>query len=258
MNRRSASRLPTVEGRRAVLEALRAGTAIVRITLQEGIDRGPQLQEITRRAQEEGIPVETIPRRELDRRSATRKHQGVVAFVRDQRYFELHDVIELAKGSHRPPLLVALDGIEDPHNLGAIARTADAAGAHGLVIPERRSVGVTAGSTRASAGALQHIPVARVVNLARAIVELKQAGFWATGLDGSGDIQHTDMDMTGATVIVVGSEGSGISRIVKEKCDFLVRLPMLGHVESLNASVAASIVLYEAVRQRQMKDTADG
>jgi 23S rRNA (guanosine2251-2'-O)-methyltransferase len=253
MSRFSRARAtPTVEGRRAVIEALRAGREIHLILLADGTDAGAQVQEILSLAQAAAIPVQTAPRHELDRRSATRRHQGVIATVSDARYTELEALISGAQASGAPPLIVVLDGIQDPQNLGAIARTVDAAGGHGLVVPERRAVGVTPGALRASAGALEHVPVARVTNLSRAIEELKRAGIWAVGLDMAGGQAYTKVDFTRPTAIIVGSEGEGLSRLVREKCDLLAAIPLKGKLASLNASAAAAIVLYEAVRQRSM------
>ncbi len=245
-----AGRGPTVEGRRAVLEALRAGAEIDRILIMETAERGPQIDEILTLAEAAGVEVDFATRRELDRQASTRRHQGVVALVPDPRYARLEELIASATSAATPALVVVLDGIEDPHNFGAIARTADGAGAHGVVIPERRAAGVTAGSMRASAGALEHVSVARVVNLTRAVDSLKSAGLWVVGLDESGDRGPTEVVLTGPTALIIGSENAGISRLVREQCDFLVRLPMLGRIESLNASVAAAILLYEVVRQR--------
>lgn len=253
MSRFSRARAtPTVEGRRAVIEALRAGREIHLILLADGTDAGAQVQEILSLAQAAAIPVQTEPRHELDRRAATKHHQGVIATVSDARYTELEALISGAQASGTPPLIVLLDGIQDPQNLGAIARTVDAAGGHGLVVPERRAVGVTPGALRASAGALEHVPVARVTNLSRAIEELKGAGIWAVGLDMAGGQSYTKVDFARPTAIIVGSEGAGLSRLVREKCDLLAAIPLKGKLASLNASAAAAIVLYEAVRQREM------
>lgn len=233
-----------------MLEALRAGRDVSAVLLAEGTEAGPQVREILDLAARAAVPVVAHPQAELDRRSATKHHQGVIALVGDTRYSQLEEVLETARGSGAPALVVVLDGIQDPQNLGAIARTAEAAGAHGIVIPERRAVGVTPGALRASAGALEHIKVARVTNISRAIAELKEAGLWVIGLDMAADRSYTAADLTGPVAIVVGSEGEGIGRLVREKCDYMVALPLHGKVASLNASVAAAIVLYEAVRQR--------
>ena len=244
----------TIEGRRAVLEALRAGTPVDRLYVLETAERGPQVNEILERAARLSIEVVFEDRRKIERRAQTRRHQGVIARAPDPHYTPFEELVDAATAPGRSALIVLLDGIEDPHNFGAIARTADAAGADGIVISERRSVGITPGAISASAGALEHVSVARVVNLPRALDSLKKSGLWIIGLDGDGTELYTNVDLRAPTALVVGSEGSGLSRLVREKCDSLVRLPMSGAVESLNASVAAAIVLYEAVRQRTRTD----
>lgn len=250
-SRRARSKLgPTIEGRRAVLEALRAGTELQKVLLAEGIERGPQVEEIVERAKAAGLPVDTVDRGELDRSAHTKHHQGVVAVASDVRYARIEDILAAAKERGQPPLVVVLDGIEDPQNLGAIIRTVDCAGAHGVVIPEHRAVGITPGVVRAAAGATEHVKVARVNNLSRALDQLKEAGLWVFGLDSAGDRLHWDAEFDRPAALVIGSEGEGISRLVRERCDFLVRLPVLGRIESLNASVAAAVTLYEVVRQR--------
>ena len=242
----------TVEGRRAVLEALRGGRPIDRILMAEGIELGPQLMDVVTLAGEADIDVEAVSKGELDRQSHTNKHQGVIAIVADPRYASVEDMIFLADEQGEAPLIVVLDGVQDPQNLGAVARTVNAAGAHGVVIPERRAVGITPGSVRASAGALEHILLAREPNLAKSVQYLKQLGLRIVGLDADGDTAHVSADLTGPTAIVIGSEGEGMSPQVRELCDELVSIPMYGEVASLNASVSAAIVLYEAVRQRKL------
>jgi 23S rRNA (guanosine2251-2'-O)-methyltransferase len=242
----------TVEGRRAVLEALRSTSRLERILLQEDIEHGPQIRSIVEGAQERKVPIETVGRRAMDRESNTNKHQGVIALAPDPDYVALDQLLLHATGGEEAALLVVLDGVEDPQNLGAIARSVDGAGGHGLVIPERRAAGVSPGAIRASAGALQHVPVSRVVNLSRALDEIKAAGVWTVGLDGDTDQNYTDIDMTGPVALIIGSEGDGMSRIIREKCDFLASLPLKGQIESLNASVTAGIMLYEALRQRNL------
>ena len=247
---RRARKQATVEGRRAVLEALRAGRPVQRILLSETARRGAQITEIVALADAGGVPVETAHRRELDGASLTGRHQGVIALVPDPRYVGVEDLVARAQGTGVCGLIVVLDGIEDPHNLGAIVRTVDAAGGHGIVIPARRAASITPGAVRASAGALEHVPVARVPNLARALDALKRAGMWIVGLDQDAGTEYTDVDFKAPTAIVVGGESRGISRLVRERCDVLASLPLGGELASLNASVAASIALYEAVRQR--------
>ena len=240
----------TIEGRRAVLEALRSSGRLERILLQEDIEHGPQIRSIIEGAQDRKVPVETVGRRAMDRESNTNKHQGVIALAPDPDYVALDQLLLDATGGDETALLVVLDGVEDPQNLGAIARSVDGAGGHGVVIPERRAAGVSPGAIRASAGALQHVSVSRVVNLSRALDEIKAAGVWTIGLDGDAVQNYTDVDLTGPIALVIGSEGDGMSRIVREKCDFLASLPLKGQIESLNASVTAGIMLYEALRQR--------
>jgi 23S rRNA (guanosine2251-2'-O)-methyltransferase len=244
----------TVEGRRAVLESLRAGRDIERLIMVEDVDLGPQLQEIVMLASEKGIEVEAVSRKELEAQSQTKKSQGVIAVVPDPRYHDPEDLMVSADTDGNAPLLLMLDGIQDPHNLGAIARTADAVGADGIIIPERRAVGITAGAVRASAGALEHVKVSRVGNLNRTIENLKELGMTVIGLDADGDIEYTEADFTGPVVLVVGSEGKGISRLVRENCDQIASVPMAGQLSSLNASVSVGIVLYEAFRQRRNAD----
>lgn len=241
----------TVEGRRAVLESLRAGRDIDRIVMVEDTELGAQLQEIVMLAAEAGIEVEAVSRKELDGQSQTKKSQGVIAVVPDPRYHEPEDLMLMAETGDKAPLLVMLDGIQDPHNLGAIARTVDAAGAHGLIIPERRAVGITPGAVRASAGALEHVKVSRVTNLNRTIERLKELGMTVIGLDADGDVEYTEVDFSGPVVIVIGSEGNGLSRLVRENCDQVASIPMAGQLSSLNASVSTGIALYEAFRQRR-------
>ena len=240
----------TVEGRRAVLESLRVKRDIERLIMLEDSELGPQLREIVFLANEAGIRIDAVSRRELESQSQTKKHQGVIAVVPDPRYHQPDDLLSAAglKGEH--PLLLMLDGIQDPHNLGAIARTAEAAGVHGLIIAERRAVGVTPGAMRASAGALEHIKVSRVGNLNRTVEKLKENGLAIVGLDAAGDSEYTQIDLKGPVLIVVGSEGKGLSRLMRENCDQVASIPMAGQISSLNVSVSAAIVLYEAFNQR--------
>jgi len=245
----------TVEGRRAVLEALRAEREIDRVLMAEGIEIGPQISEIIVLADQQGIPVDAVSRNELDRVSHTGKHQGIIAIVADPRYASIEDMIHLADERSEAPLVVVLDGVQDPHNFGAVARTANAAGAHGVVIPERRSASISPGAIRASAGALEHVLVAREPNLARTARYLKQLGLVLVGLDAEGETLHVQTDLTRPTAIVVGSEGQGLSPQLRKECDALCSIPMYGEIASLNASVSAGIVLYEAVRQRSLTQT---
>lgn len=240
----------TVEGRRAVLEAFRAERRIERLLIANGIEMGPQMREIVSLAEAAEVHVERLERRELDRQSRTKKSQGVVAVLPDNRYVSVEDIILDADRKNQAPLIALLDGIVDPHNLGAIARTMDAAGGHGIIIPERRAAGVSPGSIRASAGALMHLPVARVVNIPRTIEYLNQLGLQTLALAADAEIVYTDADLTLPTAIVVGSEEKGVSRLARSKCTGAISIPMHGQLASLNASVSAAIAIYEAVKQR--------
>lgn len=237
-------------GIHAVEEALAAGRAIERVVIAKG-RHGDRVEAIVRRARERGVPVRFEDRVQLDRLAATPEHQGVVALAAAKPALSLEDL--LASGP-RHGLLVLLDGIEDPHNLGAIVRTALAAGADGVIIPERRAAGLTEAVSRASAGALEHLPVARVKNLARAMEELKQAGYWLVGLDEHAEKNYADADLTVPVALVLGSEGQGLHELVRKRCDFLVSIPTTGPVRSLNVSVAAGVVLFEALRQRASRN----
>lgn len=237
-----------IEGRRPVLEALRAGTKVTRILLQKGSHGGP-LDEILALAKENGIPVEYRDKNALDKRAATRNHQGIMAETQPFRYTPFDELLAVRDGG--VPFLVILDHIQDPHNLGALIRTAYAAGCHGVVIPERRAAEMTPAAVRTAAGAAEYLRVAKVVNLARCLEQCKDAGLWVYGADMDGDISYTEGDYRSGTALVIGSEGEGLSRLVREKCDRLVRLPMKGSVASLNASVAGALVIYEVYRQRE-------
>jgi 23S rRNA (guanosine2251-2'-O)-methyltransferase len=239
----------TVHGVNPVRELLRAGADASELWVAEGAERG-RLAEILRLAGEAGVRVKEAPRQRLDRLAGTDRHQGVVAVVADYRYREPEDLLEAAKARGEPPLLVLLDGIEDPQNLGAIIRSAHALGAHGVVIPRDRAAGITAAAAKASAGAVEHCPVARVTNLAQAIGNLKESGVWAVGLAADGEGELASVDLCAPTALVEGGEGQGIRRLVRERCDHVVRIPMKGEVSSLNASTSAAICLYEAARQR--------
>jgi 23S rRNA (guanosine2251-2'-O)-methyltransferase len=236
-------------GIHAVEEALGAGHAIDRIAIARG-RHGERIEEIVRRARERGIPVRFEDRVQIDRLAGTREHQGVVALAAARAAKGLEDILASSTSSG---LLVLLDGVEDPHNLGAIVRTALAAGADGVVIPERRAAGLTETVARASAGALEHLPIARVKNIARTMEELKEAGFWLIGLDERGEKPYTQADFGGKVALVFGSEGEGLHELVRKRCDFVVSIPTAGPVRSLNVSVAAGVVLFEAVRQRKSK-----
>ena len=239
-----------IEGRNAVIEALRAGTAIDKIYLAKGETDKP-LGHIASRAREAGVVVVEADRRKLDAMSRTHAHQGVIALAAVREYVSIQSILDSAAAKGEPPLLVVCDEISDPHNLGAILRTAECAGAHGLIIPKRRSAGLTAIVGKTSAGAVSYLPVARVANLTSALKDLKKQGVWIFGTAAGASTGLYSADLKGPAAIVIGSEGDGMSRLVAENCDFLVSIPMKGHISSLNASAAAAILLYEAVRQRR-------
>ena len=240
-----------IEGRNAVIEALRAGKTIDKLYILDGCQDGP-MQTIKREARKHDCMVKYVEKERLDQISQTGKHQGVIAVVAAYEYVEVEDILQVAKESGRPPFLFLLDGIGDPHNLGAIIRTAYQAGAHGVIIPKNRAVGLTATVARTSAGALNYLPVAKVTNMAKTIEALKKEGIWFACADMDGDVMY-DVNLTGPMGLVIGSEGEGVSRLVREKCDYLVSIPMEGKLDSLNASVAAGVLAYEIVRQRRTK-----
>src|ERR1700728_4335704 len=238
-------------GFHAVEEALSAGRPLDRILIAKG-RHGERVEQVVRLAKSRGIPVRFEDRHQVDRATATREHQGVAALGAAKPAVELEDLLG-AKGGQG--LLVLLDGIEDPHNLGAIVPTSLAAGAQGVVIPERRAAGLSDTVERASAGALAHLPVARVKNLVRAMEHIKEAGYWLVGLDERAEKTHTEIDLKASVGIVLGSEGEGLHELTRKRCDFLVSIPTSGPVRSLNVSVAAGVVLFEVVRQRQQRKT---
>ena len=234
-----------------MLEALRARRNIEKILVAEGIEIGNQMREVFELAKSADIEIDRVHRHELDRQSRTKKSQGIIAILPDTRYVSVEDIILEADRRSETPLIAVLDGIVDPHNLGAIARTADAAGGHGLVIPERRAAGISPGAIRASAGALMHLPVARVVNIPRTIEYLNQLGLQTLALSVDAETEYTQANLTEPTAIVIGSEEKGVSRLALKNCTASISIPMLGQLASLNASVSAAIALYEAVRQRK-------
>lgn len=238
-----------IEGRNAVIEALRAGTAIDKILLARG-ETDATLGHIASKARDKGIVVVEADRRKLDAMSQTHSHQGVIAIAAVREYASVDDILNRAREAGENPLVVICDEISDPHNLGAVIRTAECAGAHGIIIPKRRSAGLTAIVAKTSAGAVSHVPVARVANLTACMKELKDEGLWIFGSAANGSVNLYDADLKGPAAIVIGSEGSGMSRLVADNCDFTVSIPMKGKLNSLNASAAAAILLYEAVRQR--------
>ncbi len=241
-----------IEGRNAVLEALRAGRAIDKVYIAKGeTDRALGL--IAGKAREQGVPVVDCDRKKLDFMSVTRAHQGVIAVCAVREYSSIDDILALAQERGEEPFVVVCDEISDPHNLGAIIRSAECAGAHGVIIPKRRSAGLTAIVGKTSAGAAEHLAVAKVSNLPSALEELKAKGLWVYGAAAEGASPMWATDFSGAVCLVIGSEGGGMSRLVREKCDFLVSIPMLGQVSSLNASTAAAVLLYEVLRQKNQK-----
>lgn len=237
-----------VEGRNAVSELLKSGRPVDKLFVAEGAHG--RMGDVIALAKQAGVPVTVCDRRKLDHMSQTGSHQGVIAQAAAHTYATLDELFQAAEDKGEAPLFVVCDGIEDPHNLGAILRSAEAAGAHGVIIPKRRAVGLTGVVARASAGAMEHILVHKAVNLAAALDELKARGVWVYGAEADGNAALYEADFAGATALVIGSEGSGLSRLTREKCDFLVSIPMRGRVNSLNASNAAAVLLYEAVRRR--------
>ena len=238
-----------IEGRNAVAEALRAGTPIDKVFLLKGEVDLP-LRQLANQARQQGAVLAEVDRHKLDAMSRTHAHQGIIAVAAVREYASVEDLLQAARDRGEPPLIVVCDELSDPHNLGAVIRTAECAGAHGVIIPKRRSAGLTAVVAKTSAGAVSHVPVARVPNLPALLDELKEAGVWVFGTAADGDRLLYDADLKGPAAIVIGSEGTGMGRLVAEKCDFKVRIPMKGRLNSLNASAAAAIMLYEAVRQR--------
>ena len=242
-----------IEGRNAVTEALRAGRLLDKVYIAKG-ETDAALGHIASKARDAGAVVVEADRRKLDAMSVTHAHQGVVAVAAVKAYVGLEDILQIAADRGEAPLIVICDEISDPHNLGAIIRTAECAGAHGIVIPKRRSAGMTAVVSKTSAGAVEYMPIARVANLTAAIGELKKAGVWVYGASSTGESALWETDLTGPAVIVIGSEGEGMSRLVSESCDFRIKIPMAGRISSLNASVSASVILYEVLRQRGQKN----
>ncbi len=236
-------------GRNPVLEALRSGRSIHKLLVAQGAAKGSILG-ILGLARDRRIQIQEVTRQHLDTMTDSANHQGVVALAAAKAYVEVEDILRLARERNEEPFILILDEIEDPHNLGAILRTADAAGVHGVIIPKHRAVGLTSAVTKASAGAVEYIPVARVTNLVKTIEKLKEAGCWIAGSDATAQQMAWDADLKGSVGLIIGSEGKGISRLLREKCDYLVKYPMRGEISSLNASVAAALICYEVVRQR--------
>lgn len=237
-----------IEGRNAVLEAFRSGKTIDKLYVQDGCKDGP-VQTILREAKKKDTIINYVSRERLDTMSETGKHQGVIAMAAAYAYAEVADILENARRKGEPPFVILLDNIEDPHNLGAIIRTANLAGAHGVIIPKRRAVGLTGTVAKASAGALNYTPVAKVTNLVATMKELKEQGLWFVCADMDGTAMY-NLDLKGPIGLVIGNEGEGVGKLVKENCDFVASIPMKGDIDSLNASVAAGVLAYEIVRQR--------
>ena len=240
-----------IEGRNAVLEAFRSGKCVDKLFILDGCQDGP-VRTIAREARKHDTIVKFVPKERLDSMSETGAHQGVIAQVADYDYSTVEDILKKAEDKGEAPFIILLDNIEDPHNLGAIIRTANLAGAHGVIIPKHRAVGLTATVAKTSAGALNYTPVAKVANLGQTIDELKEKGIWFVCADMDGEVMYRQ-NLTGPICIVIGNEGNGVSRLVKEKCDFTTAIPMNGDIDSLNASVAAGVLAFEIVRQRMSK-----
>lgn len=239
-----------IAGKHAVLEALRSGRALHKIWISRQ-SKPQSVQAIVAAAKQEGVVVQFVDKRKLDEMAGDLQHQGIVAQVASRSYVELEQILANAEQSGEPPFILLLDEIEDPHNLGSILRTANCTGVHGVVIPKRRAVGLTATVAKVSAGAIEYVPVARVTNMVRTIEQLKEHGIWIAGASGDAQQIAFETDLRGPLALVIGNEHKGIGRLIQEKCDYLISLPMKGQIESLNASVAAGVLMYEVLRQRQ-------
>ncbi len=240
-----------IEGKNAVLEAFRSGKTVDKLFVQEHCEDGP-VRTILREAKKQDTMVKFVKKERLDQLSETGKHQGVIAMAAAYAYAEVEDILAAAREKGEPPFVFLLDNVEDPHNLGAVIRTANLAGAHGVIVPKNRAAGLTATVARTSAGALNYTPVAKVTNMARTIEQLKKEGLWFVCADMDGTVMY-DLDLKGPIGLVIGNEGEGVSKLVKEKCDFIASIPMKGNIDSLNASVAAGVLAYEIVRQRNFQ-----
>ncbi|HSO58085.1 MAG TPA: 23S rRNA (guanosine(2251)-2'-O)-methyltransferase RlmB [Paenisporosarcina sp.] len=239
-----------LSGKNPVLEALRAGREMNKVWIAEGVKKAG-ITEIMELAKAAGIIVQFVPKNKVEQLTDGANHQGIAASVAAYKYAEIDELFELAASRNEDPFFLILDELEDPHNLGSILRTADATGVHGVIIPKRRAVGLTGVVAKTSTGAIEHVPVARVTNLAQTVEDLKKRGLWIAGTDAKGSSDYRRMDAKLPLAIIIGSEGKGMSRLLKEKCDFLYHMPMVGQVTSLNASVAAAILMYEVLRNRQ-------
>ena len=244
--------MANIEGRNPIIEALRSDRAIDKIMISNSSKEG-SIKKIIGMAKEKNIVIQYVDKHKLDEISTSHSHQGVIAVVSDYKYYELSDLLEIENKKGEDPFFIILDEITDPHNLGTIIRTADAVGAHGVIIPKRRSVHITSVVAKASAGAVEYVPVCKVTNIVNTIKQLKKEGLWIAAADMDGEVFY-EQNLTGPIGLVIGSEGFGVSRLVKQNCDFVVKMPMIGNVSSLNASVAGGILLYEIFRQRMKKD----
>ena len=241
-----------IEGRNAVTELLKSDKTVNKLMIQKG-ERQGSINEIIKLAKNKKIIITEVDKNKLEQLSETKHHQGVIAFVSPIEYKELDDIFELAKERNEAPFILIADEIEDPHNLGALIRSAECAGCHGVIIPKRRAVAVTEVVAKTSVGATEYVPIVRVNNINETIRELKDRGVWIVGTDGSAKVTYYDQDMTGSIAIIIGSEGRGMNKLTMENCDFLVKIPMMGKITSLNASVSGGIVLFEALKQRLKK-----
>jgi 23S rRNA (guanosine2251-2'-O)-methyltransferase len=239
-----------IKGRNPVIEALKAGRPISKILLDSNIRRHGAVDQIVALSRARGVRVEFVERQVIEKQGATGSSQGVIAFAEAKEFVDLSELMAISRAKPDPPLYLLLDGIEDPHNLGAILRTAEATGVHGVIIRERRAVGITPAVIKASAGAVEYIHIARVANISQAVVTLKKNGVWVTGIDMNGQADYRALDFTLPVAIVIGGEGQGLSELVRKRCDWVASIPMKGKIMSLNASVAAAVVMYEALRQR--------
>jgi len=241
--------LDKLEGRNSVFEALKSGRSINKIIVSKG-EREGSIKQILSLARENKVIVQELDRTNLDKISSTHAHQGVIAFVAVKEYVEVEDILKIAEDKGEQPFLIILDEITDPYNLGSILRTADSVGAHGVIIPRRRAVGLTTAVSKASAGAIEYVPVARVTNISQTMDELKKKNIWVVGTDSTGEKSYFEADLKGPIALVIGSEGAGMGKLIAENCDFVVNIPMKGSITSLNAAVAGSVVMYEILKQR--------
>jgi 23S rRNA (guanosine2251-2'-O)-methyltransferase len=244
--------IPRLEGRNPIIEALKAGRTIEKLYIAKGASEG-SIRQIVSMARERGIVINEMERFKLDSMSETRNHQGVIAIVSPYAYAEVDDILEEARIKGEQPFIILLDEIYDPHNLGSVIRTANACGAHGVIISKRRAVGLTPTVAKASAGAIEYVKVSKVTNMTQTIKYLKEKGLWVAGADMDGEKMYYEADLSGPIALVIGSEGEGVGKLIKDNCDFIVKMPMKGQISSLNAGVAGAVLMYEVVRQRSLK-----